>query len=89
MCLLHPSQATDDLTLKAEQRSAIEAIYNCQDVFVWLPTGYGKTLCYRVLPFIMDYRHGVVETQRHSLVLVVSPLVALKVGQQLIDCAHM
>jgi len=24
----------------------------------------------------MDYKHGVVETQRHSLVLVVSPLVA-------------
>ena len=59
-----------DITLKAEQRSAMEAIYNRQDVFVWLPTGYGKSLCYQVLPFIIDYRHGVVETQRHSLVLV-------------------
>jgi len=65
-----------DITLKAEQGSAMEAIYNCQDVFVWLPTSYGKSLCYQVLPFIMDYKHGVVETQRHSLVLVVSPLVA-------------
>ena len=27
-----------------------------------------KSLCYEVLPFIMDYKHGVVETQRHSLV---------------------
>jgi len=44
-----------DITLKAEQRSAMEAIYNRQDVIVWLPTGYGKSLCYQVLPFIMDY----------------------------------
>jgi len=27
-----------DITLKAEQRSAMEVIYNRQDVFVWLPT---------------------------------------------------
>ena len=33
-----------DLTLKAEQRSAMEAIYNHQDVFVWLPSDYGKSL---------------------------------------------
>ena len=65
-----------DITLKAEQRSAMEAIYNHQDVFVWLPTGYGRSVCYQVLPFIMDSKHGVVETQRHSLVLVVSLLVA-------------
>jgi len=51
-------------------------------MFVWLPTGYGKSLCYQVLPFITDYKHGVVETQRHSLVLVVSPLVALMVDQR-------
>jgi len=30
------------LTPKAEQRSAMEAIYKRQDVFVWLPTGYGR-----------------------------------------------
>jgi len=50
-----------DVTLKAEQRFAMEAIYNRQDVFVWLPTGYGKSLCYQVPPFIVDYKHGVVE----------------------------
>ena len=60
-----------DITLKAEQRSAMEAIYNRQDVFVWLPTGYGKSLCCQVLPLIMDYKHGVVDTQRPSLVLEV------------------
>ena len=76
------------LTLKAEQHSAMEAIYKRQDVFVWLPTGYGKSLCYEVLPFIMDYNHGGVETQRRSLVLVVSPLVALMLDQRWISCAH-
>jgi len=44
-----------DITLKAEQHSAMEAIYNCQDVFgvstYWLA---GKSLCYQVLPFIID-----------------------------------
>ena len=33
-----------DITLKAEQRFAMEAIYKRQDVFVWLPTGYGRSL---------------------------------------------
>jgi len=69
-----------DITLRAEQHSAMEAIYNHQDVFVWLPTGYGRSLCYQVLPFIMNYKHGVVETQRHSLVVVVSPLVAQSIA---------
>ena len=67
---LHKLQMTDT-TLKTEQRSAMEAIYSCQDVFVWLPAGYGKSLRYQVPPFIMDYKHGVVDTQRPSLVLVV------------------
>jgi len=35
---LHKLQMTD-ITLKTEQRSAMEPIYNHQDVFVWLPTG--------------------------------------------------
>jgi len=39
-----------DITLKAEQLSAMETISNRQDVFVWLPTGYGKSLCYQVVP---------------------------------------
>jgi len=38
----------------------------------------------------MDYKHGVVETQRHGLVLLVSPLVALMVDQRSIAlvCKH-
>ena len=45
-----------DVSLKAEQRSAIKAIYEGRDVFVCLPTGYGKSLCYQTLPFVMDHK---------------------------------
>ena len=34
-----------EITPKAEQHSAMEAIYNRQDMFVRLPSGYGKSLC--------------------------------------------
>ena len=70
-----------DISLKTEQRSSMEAIYNGHDVFVWLPTGYGKSLCYQALPFIMDCKQGLVGSQERSLVLVVSPLIALMVVQ--------
>ena len=38
------------LTLKPEQISAIQSAYEYQDVFVWLPTGFGKSLVYECLP---------------------------------------
>ena len=64
-----------DVTLKAEQRSAIKAIYEGRDVFVCLPTGYGKSLCYQTLPFIMDHKNS--RSSHTSAVIVVSPLIAL------------
>ena len=32
------------LQLKPEQEAAILSIYNRKDVFMWLPTGFGKTI---------------------------------------------
>lgn len=65
--------------LKEEQRAAIKAVYQGRDVFVCLPTGYGKSLCYQTLPFVIDYgRSG---EARNSAVLVVSPLIALMEDQ--------
>ena len=32
-----------DFTLKAEQLDMIKCIYNGKDVFLWLPTGFGKS----------------------------------------------
>ena len=47
-------------------------------MFVSLPTGYGKTLCFTLLPPVIDLLRGVKEK---SIVLVVSPLLALMKDQ--------
>ena len=38
-----------NISLKAEQCSSMEAVYNGHDAFVWLPTGYETSLCYQAL----------------------------------------
>ena len=68
-------------SLKPEQRSSMEAIYDGRDVFVWLPTGYGKSLCYQVLPFLVDSKLGLANTEKSSSVFVVSRLVVLMIDQ--------
>ena len=45
---------------------------------MWLPTGFGKSICYEVLPFLVDCNLGKSES---SIVIVVSPLVSLMVDQ--------
>ena len=46
-------------------------------MFLWLPTGFGKSLCYEVLPFVFDDKLG----KDNSVVIVVSPLISLMVDQ--------
>ena len=43
-----------------KQREAIEAFIKGQDVFVCLPTGYGKSVIYGSLPIIYDLYKGMV-----------------------------
>ena len=66
------------LQMKEEQKRAVRAVYEGKDVFVCLPTGFGKSLCYQVLPFVFDHLRG---PEKSSAVLVVSPLIALMVDQ--------
>ena len=66
-----------NLTLKPEQKESVRYVYEGKDVFVWLPTGFGKSLCYEMLPFVFDVKRGRVD----SLVIVVSPLVSLMIDQ--------
>ncbi len=47
------------------------------DVFVSMPTGSGKSLCYCLLPNVFDVVRGSRSVETHSVVIVVSPLVAL------------
>ena len=73
----------DDIVLKKEQREAIKLLYQSKDVFLWLPTRFGKSLCFQVLPFLFDYKLGRMDSPlpQHSVVVVVSPLVSLMVDQ--------
>ena len=48
------------------------------DVFVSLSTGYGKSLCYAALPYAFDELRA---TDTPSIVVVVSPLIALMKDQ--------
>ncbi len=71
------------LKLKEQQQQAILAVYGGMDVFVFLPTGFGKSICYQVLPFLFDYKLGLVGSQKGMCAIVVSPspLIALMVDQ--------
>ena len=40
--------------VKSEQLKVVTGIVEGRDVFVVLPTGYGKSLCYACLPIVFD-----------------------------------
>lgn len=45
-------------TLKEKQLEAITAFAKGNDTFIALPTGYGKSLCYGILPHVFDRMRG-------------------------------
>ena len=71
---------TPNLILKPEQRSVIESICNGKDTFVWLPTGFGKSICYQTLPFVFDKMSRKCAAGG-SVVVVVSPPISLMEDQ--------
>ena len=66
--------------LKEEQLSAIDKFVIGSDVFVSLPTGFGKSLIYGLLPSIFDCLKGY--TEPTSVALIVSPLASLMIDQK-------
>lgn len=44
--------------LKDKQVESIEVFVGGSDAFVSLPTGYGKSVIYAVLPIVFDTLHG-------------------------------
>ena len=40
--------------VKPDQREAIKALASGHDVFITLPTGYGKSVCNTLLPLVFD-----------------------------------
>ena len=67
-------------SVRREQIDAVRAIASGNDVFVALPTGYGKSLCYAMLPLVFDKLHG--RSPKTSIVVCISPLVALMQDQK-------
>ena len=43
------------LQLKSKQVEAIRVVYERRE---WLPTGYGKSICFQVLPYVFDFKLG-------------------------------
>ena len=41
-------------SLREKQMEALKPIVLHQDTFICLPTGYGKSLCYALLPLLFD-----------------------------------
>ena len=55
------SEATRKLSfdeLKSKQKEAVVSFVSGKDTFVVLPTGYGKSAIYAVLPCVFDYLLG-------------------------------
>ncbi|KAI8511020.1 hypothetical protein Bbelb_119360 [Branchiostoma belcheri] len=72
--------------LKAEQKGALKAILNGEDVLALLPTGFGKSLIYQILPRVckrLSEMEGcsLFHDVESPIVIVVSPLVALMEDQ--------
>ena len=66
----------------SDQDLAIREFLKGRDIFISLPTGEGKSLCFAALVYVFDYlkRKLVPVDQRHpSICIVVSPLISQKV----------
>ena len=71
----------EDFCLKPEQHNALKFIYeNGNDLVVNLPTGYGKSLIYFVLPDLLKFKFELPADHSGS-VLVISPLNLIQIDQ--------
>ena len=58
-------------------RACVSYIYEGKDAFLWLPTSFGKSICYEVLPFVFDVKLCPVG----SLVVVVLLFLSLTIDK--------
>ena len=77
-CLQMAAEELGFSELTPEQAVVVENFVRGRDVFVSLPTGSGKSLCYGVLPVLFDQLQ---RSDRRAIVVVVSPLISLMKDQ--------
>ena len=69
-------------SLKAEQRLVIEKVVHGRDVFAQLPTGFGKSLTFQILPPLCKCLKSVGHNfPSKPLVVIVSPLLSIMEDQ--------
>ena len=61
--------------LKPEQLKAIEEFVRGQDMLVSLPTDFGKSLIFGLLPVVLE--HLLQKPKQCSVAIVISPLLSL------------
>ena len=67
-------QLPEDFELKKEQETALRAVVvKKKDCLCVLPTGFGKSLIFQLIPLVWDQLYGLCD----SCVLIVSPLNAI------------
>ena len=66
---------------RPNQALVVNSFLEGRDVFTSMPTGSGKSLCYCLLPKVFDILRGSNSVETQSVVIVVSPLVALMKDQ--------
>jgi len=66
-------------SVKPCQEGAIKAFVLGRDIFVSLPTGYGKSFCYCSLSLVFDILRG--KQSPFHVIIVISPLLALMKDQ--------
>ena len=66
--------------LNGKQREAVVSFVEGKDVFVSLPTGFGKSICFQILPFVLDYMSSPSpgeEVVDKYIALIVEPTAAI------------
>ena len=76
--VLHKFGVTE---LHAEKKQALLHLISGRDVFVNLPTGFGKSLIYQLAPSIVEEMPCLGGRIRSAIILVISPLVSLMKDQ--------
>ena len=64
-----------------EKQEVVEQFLSGRYVFFSLPMGSGKSLCYSILPSLFDKLKRNTGVDARSVVIVVSPLIALMKDQ--------
>ena len=65
------------MKLHAEQKQALLHLITGRDVFINLPTGFGKSPIYQLAPSIVEKMSHLDGKIRSAVILVISPLVSL------------